>query len=110
MHLSLSTHVLYLGEGRPASALGILLAGPDGRVMSRGETDADGRLAGWPGDPVLTPGVHRLEFLTGAWFSSRGERCFYPTVIIEVELERGGGHYHVPLLLNRFGYSTYRGS
>ena len=56
------------------------------------------------------PGHLPSEFDTGAWFAKQEQHCFYPSVEVRFELTDDQPHYHVPLLLNRFGYSTYRGS
>ena len=77
--------------------------------VGRGATDADGRanglLSGAPQD-----GRYRLTFDTGAYFDTLGEAGFYPEVSVTFVVGRGEEHYHVPLLLSPFGYSTYRGS
>jgi 5-hydroxyisourate hydrolase len=77
--------------------------------VGRGTTDADGRardlLASAPGE-----GRYRLTFDTGAYFRGAGATGFYPEVTVTFEVSPGQDHYHVPLLLSPFGYSTYRGS
>jgi 5-hydroxyisourate hydrolase len=107
--MSLSTHVLDATSGRPAAGLTVRWEsrGDDGWTEAQvGETDDDGRLRGWqPGT-----GVHRLVFDTGAWFASTGTAGFYPEVAITFEVTAPDQHYHVPLLLSPFAYSTYRGS
>ncbi|GGS54882.1 5-hydroxyisourate hydrolase [Planobispora rosea] len=108
--MSLSTHVLDAALGRPAAGVAVRLesgSGADGgAVAAEGRTDADGRLSGWsPG-----AGVHRLVFGTGAYFAERGVTAFYPEVVITFTIDDPDEHYHVPLLLNPFAYSTYRGS
>jgi 5-hydroxyisourate hydrolase len=108
---SLSTHVLDAVRGRPAAGMAVELfrsagAGPD-RIGS-GVTDGDGRVSDLaPG--VVEPGGYRLRFDTARYFAERGEPCFYPEVSIffTVDEER---HYHVPLLLSPYAFSTYRGS
>jgi 5-hydroxyisourate hydrolase len=72
--------------------------------VGSGQTDADGRVRDLP---RTTAGRHRLIFDTGAYL---GDDAFYPRVTVEFSLEQGEEHYHVPLLLSPFGYSTYRGS
>jgi 5-hydroxyisourate hydrolase len=81
------------------------------RELGRGETDADGRLRTLlaPGAP-LARGVYRLTFHTGAYFAANGVEGFYPEVRIDFEVRDPTQHFHVPLLLNPYGYSTYRGS
>ena len=64
-------------------------------------------------DPPLSPlepAVYRLRFATGAYFSAIGVRGFYPEVSVVVQIDEPARHYHIPLLLSPFGYSTYRGS
>ncbi|GLW12092.1 5-hydroxyisourate hydrolase [Microtetraspora sp. NBRC 13810] len=103
--MSLSTHVLDASAGRPAAGVAVRLEGPAG-VIAEGRTDADGRLSGWrPG-----AGPHRLVFGTGAYFAGRGVDTFYPEVTIGFTVGDPDEHYHVPLLLSPYAYSTYRGS
>jgi 5-hydroxyisourate hydrolase len=105
--MSLSTHVLDTARGRPAADLPIRLeAHRDGawQPIAEGRTDADGRLAGWS-----TPdnGAYRLVFGTGDYL---GPDAFYPEVTVAFRIPDAAEHYHVPLLLSPFGYTTYRGS
>ena len=81
------------------------------RELARGVTNTDGRLANLLPDGVpLEAGVYRLSFATGAYFLALGMRGFYPEVQVMVRIDDPAGHYHVPLLLSPYGYSTYRGS
>jgi 5-hydroxyisourate hydrolase len=120
---TLSTHVLDATSGRPAAGVPVRLErrGPDGwSPAGSGQTDADGRLrlAGGadglePGaepGPGFEPGVYRITFDTGSYFQARGTASFYPEVTVTFEMTGPGQHYHVPLLLSPFAYSTYRGS
>jgi 5-hydroxyisourate hydrolase len=77
------------------------------RVIASGRTDEDGRLA--LGPDTLEPGTHTLTFATGDYFAARGVATFYPSVTVAFTVAERP-HYHVPLLLSPFGYSTYRGS
>ena len=104
---SLSTHVLDTSGGRPATGIAVTLEGADGTVLAEGVTDADGRVADLAAD--LPAGDLRLRFDTGAWFAGQGVTAFYPEVVVAFTVG-GSGHFHVPLLLNPYGYSTYRGS
>jgi 5-hydroxyisourate hydrolase len=110
--MSLSTHVLDAALGRPAAGVAVRLesgsggTGNGGVVVAEGHTDADGRLSGWSPEA----GVHRLVFGTGAYFAARGVDAFYPEVSITFTIDNPDEHYHVPLLLSPFAYSTYRGS
>ena len=109
---TLSTHVLDATAGRPAAGVAIRLErrGPDGwSAAGAGQTDADGRVR-LEGSPGFEPGVYRITFGSGAYFEARGMASFYPEVAVTFEMTGQGGHYHVPLLLSPFAYSTYRGS
>jgi len=113
--VTLSTHVLDATTGRPAAGVEIRLErGEDGgwAPASRGQTDADGRLrlAGDGGRTEFEPGVYRITFGTGSYFAARGAASFYPEVTITFEITDRDEHYHVPLLLSPYAYSTYRGS
>jgi 5-hydroxyisourate hydrolase len=107
--VTISTHVLDASAGVPAAAVSVLLTGREAddswRVAGRGTTDGDGRLRFTEGLPA---GEYRLTFDTGRYFASRGTATFYPEVTVTFAVT--GGHYHVPLLLSPFAYSTYRGS
>lgn len=105
--MSLSTHVLDTSLGRPASGVPVRL---ESRVdegwqrVTEGTTDRDGRISGWRTDRA---GVYRLVFGTASYL---GEDGFYPEVVVAFRVADAGEHYHVPLLISPFGYSTYRGS
>jgi 5-hydroxyisourate hydrolase len=108
---SLSTHVLDAVSGQPAAGMPVALerqTGDGWRPLGDGVTDADGRLRDLAPDG-LDLGVHRLVFATGEYFAATGQTGFYPevTVAFTVTEER---HYHVPLLLSPYAFSTYRGS
>ena len=109
--MTVSTHVLDASAGRPAGGVRVALRvyGPSGDwvAVESGETDGDGR---YRFGAVVTAGVYRLVFGTGAYFEARGVAAFYPEVVITFTVSAPGGHYHVPLLLSPFAYSTYRGS
>ena len=110
--MTISTHVLDTSKGRPAGGIAVRLdqrvAEDSWKTIGRGTTDRDGRLRDFDA-ASLQPGIYRLVFDTGAYFQAQGVRGFYPHVTIAFELA-ADEHYHVPLLLNPFGYSTYRGS
>jgi 5-hydroxyisourate hydrolase len=125
---SVSTHILDTSIGRPAEGVAISLSarsGPDAEWVALGgsTTDADGRCKDLPALPEGTTHV-RLDFETEAYFSTfskkqaeaqqdaprvRDSGAFFPEVAITFAVTPGE-HYHVPLLLNPFGYSVYRGS
>jgi 5-hydroxyisourate hydrolase len=111
----ITTHVLDTALGRPAVGVPVALAqfirANEWHSVGRGETDADGRLQSLvPTGVTLQPGTYQLVFDTQRYFASRGVQAFYPHVIIVFETVPGETHYHVPLLLSPFGYTTYRGS
>jgi 5-hydroxyisourate hydrolase len=106
---TLSTHVLDTSTGRPVQGLTVTLESASGQSLGTATTDADGRIRSI-GPERLDAGDYRLRFDTGAWFAATGTRGFYPEVTIAFTVADAEEHYHVPLLLNPFGYSTYRGS
>jgi 5-hydroxyisourate hydrolase len=109
--MTVSTHVLDASTGHPAAdvAVALAFAGPAGGwvAVESGETDGDGRHRF---GAATEPGTYRLVFGTGAYFAARGVAAFYPEVTITFTVADPGAHYHVPLLLSPFAYSTYRGS
>jgi 5-hydroxyisourate hydrolase len=110
---AITTHVLDTTRGRPAAGVPVRLDRRDGdhyAQVGAGATDGDGRLRTLLAPGALTPGVYRITFDTGAYFAALGTSGFYPEVNIVFTVRSGDEHYHVPLLLNPFGYSTYRGS
>jgi 5-hydroxyisourate hydrolase len=112
---AITTHVLDTARGRPAAGVPVVLEQMDAReqtqVIGRGVTDADGRLRALTDPNVpFVPGVYRLTFDTRTYFSALGLPAFYPHVSVTFEVAAGETHYHVPLLLSPFGYTTYRGS
>jgi len=108
--MSLSTHVLDATAGRPAVGMPVRLEQPDGTVLTTATTDADGRIGDWGGPGAGQPGTYRLVFDTGSYFVARGIATFYPEVAVTFAIGDPAEHYHVPLLLSPYAYSTYRGS
>lgn len=107
---TVSTHVLDTALGRPAAGIRVELE-RDGKVIESGVTDADGRVRDQYGKSApLEPGIYMLRFLVDEYFAKDGLQHFYPEVIVTFRIAAAGQHYHVPLLLSPFGYSTYRGS
>jgi 5-hydroxyisourate hydrolase len=109
----ITTHVLDLSAGRPAAGVAVTLERQsDGgwKVLGRAATDAGGRVASFTPAAPLEAGVYRLTFDTQAYFVGRGLETFYPQASVVFSLRNPSEHYHVPLLLSPFGYSTYRGS
>jgi len=109
---AITTHVLDTALGRPAAGVPVRLERlADGRPtpLATAATDADGRVRELGPDRVEAGG-YRLTFDTAAYFADSGRTCFFPEVSITFALTDAGEHYHVPLLLSPFAYSTYRGS
>jgi 5-hydroxyisourate hydrolase len=110
---SVSTHVLDVSKGRPAAGVPISIEkkGIDSGwiTCNSGATDADGRMK-LIAEGALHEGVYRITFDTGAYFAAQGVEGFYPEAAIVFTVRDAAAHYHVPLLLSPYGYSTYRGS
>ncbi|WP_416307976.1 hydroxyisourate hydrolase [Neptunicella sp. SCSIO 80796] len=105
---SLSSHVLDTALGKPAAGMKLRLTTSEGQVIE-GVTDNDGRCNVWA-DAHFSPGTYHLHFSTGKYLKTKHGKAFYPYVDITFEMEYEGGHYHVPLLISPFGFSSYRGS
>lgn len=110
----LTTHVLCTNTGRPAAGLAVELLTADGRSLARVVTNADGRLdAPLLAGETFAPGVYELRFAVGDFYRRQGMALPEPAFLDVVPIRFGmaeAGHYHVPLLVSPFGYSTYRGS
>lgn len=113
---SVSTHVLDTSAGRPAAGVAVTLAARAGHTawaaLGTSRTDADGRCTDLPAPPQGTTHV-RLTFDTEAYLAGPAAEApaaaFFPEVTVTFAVAPGE-HYHVPLLLNPYGYSVYRGS
>ena len=106
MSVTLSTHVLDTGVGRPASGVPVRLE-RDGIAVGTGTSDRDGRIASFGAN--LQAGTHRLVFDLGTYFREKGvPGIFFTRVAVDIDLAEG--HQHVPLLMSRYGLSSYRGS
>lgn len=108
---NITTHVLDTSIGKPAAGISVVLEFNDSswRTVGSGTTNADGRIADLTPDQ-LSAGHYRIRFALAEYFSAMGVDSFYPVASIEFIVRDTAQHYHVPLLLNPFGYSTYRGS
>jgi 5-hydroxyisourate hydrolase len=109
----LTTHVLDTSLGKPAAAISVTLSARDGqtwRELGRATTDADGRVRSFLPDLPLAVGGYQLSFETAAYFRAAGRDTFFDRVTLEFYVADASQHYHVPLLLTPFGYTTYRGS
>jgi 5-hydroxyisourate hydrolase len=110
--MGISTHILDTSRGRPAEGVTVTLhAQQDNgwKELARGVTNADGRVK-----PLLesipSAGVYRISFEIAPYYARLGTESFYPSVSVDFRVSAASEHYHVPLLLNPFGFSTYRGS
>jgi len=112
---AITTHILDVSLGKPAAGVPVMLEHEtqfEGwQIVGRGATDNDGRLRLLQEQDELFPtGHYRLTFDTGAYFAGQQIESFYPQVTVAFTVRDISQHYHVPLLLSPFGYSTYRGS
>lgn len=108
--ISLSTHVLDTAHGCPAEGVSLQLLTASGTLIFAGATNADGRC---PGIPPIEPGRYSLRFCVADYFRAHGTVLADPPFLDVVTVDFGvadEGHYHVPLLVSPYGYSTYRGS
>jgi len=108
-----TTHILDTTVGRPAQGVAITLYKQEGdnwTPVANGITNQDGRIADLLGKEVLLPkGFYKMRFELEAYFERFGKKAFYPFVEIVFTVD-SKEHYHIPLLLNPYGYTTYRGS
>ena len=110
----LSVHVLNLQDGLPSADLTVTLERLDGErwvLLNSAATNAQGRIpALFPQDAQLAKGTYRVTFKTGKWFAERKSPTFFPEIPVIFTADGSVPHYHVPLLLSQYGYSTYRGN
>jgi 5-hydroxyisourate hydrolase len=110
----ITTHVLDVSRGRPAAGVPVTLEIENAggwELLGTRTTNADGRITDLVGSgATVAAGVYRLTFDTAAYFAANNQGSFYPQVTVVFMIEDPTQHYHVPLLLSPFGYSTYRGS
>ncbi|MGA2743615.1 MAG: hydroxyisourate hydrolase [Candidatus Sulfotelmatobacter sp.] len=111
----ISTHILDLARGKPASAVPVRLEEQDStgdwRLLTSTHTDQEGRcLQLLPESEDLGGGVYRLIFDTGSYFAQQKIAALYPVVMVAFQVQEGESHFHLPLLLSPNGYTTYRGS
>lgn len=109
--MGISTHILDTSRGHPAEGIVVVLEREHEDGFHRagaGTTDKDGRVKFVDGD--VERGIYRLRFALADYFKKTGTKAFFPTAEIIFVVENGSEKFHVPLLLNPFGYSTYRGS
>ena len=112
---TISTHVLDTSRGAPASGVAVSLevqnTDESWTELSHAWTDSDGRVKPFfLVDRPVSTGTYRLVFDTEPYFSSLSVPCFYPQVTVVFNVDEASQHYHVPLLISPYSYSTYRGS
>lgn len=108
----ITTHILDTSTGKPAAGIEIVLEEQSSgwKKIAEGKTNQDGRISDLISkDAILNPGIYRMIFSVKDYFSASGTKSFYPKVSIEFEIT-DSSHYHIPLLISPYGYSTYRGS
>ena len=111
MNARITTHILNLSSGMPVANLDVTLYEKHNpNTLFTASTNADGRILEWSDPVVGFEGVWVLTFATNNWFSQQGQSCFFDDVILSFKVSDAHRDYHVPLLLNAYGYSTYRGS
>jgi 5-hydroxyisourate hydrolase len=117
MSSPITTHILDTSIGRPATGVTVSLERKSStgetegwESIGEGVTDSDGRVADLMSSEKLVEGTYRIHFAIGAYFKEEGREAFYPEASIVFEVKNAQEHYHVPLLLNPYGFSTYRGS
>jgi len=112
---AITTHILDTTSGRPGAGIPVVLErkthSSGWQIVAEGITDVDGRVNDLLSvKEAFLPGHYRLIFDTGAYFAMKGIECFFPQVTVSFVVKDPVQHFHVPLLLSPFGYSTYRGS
>jgi 5-hydroxyisourate hydrolase len=109
----ITTHVLDTAKGKPAAGMKIILfkiENEEWQTITGGITDVDGRIPGLLGKNIIPEaGIFKLKFETKEYFDKQDVKTFFPFIEIIFEI-KDKEHYHVPLLLNPYGYTTYRGS
>ncbi|MEP6556941.1 MAG: hydroxyisourate hydrolase [Burkholderiales bacterium] len=110
----LSVHVLNLQDGLPSPGVTVRLEKQDGKqwqMLNSGVTNEQGRIpALFPEGKTLDKGNYRVTFETGEWFAKHKTETFFPEVPVIFHVDGAVPHYHIPLLLSPFGFSTYRGN
>ena len=108
---AITTHILNLESGKPAANVRVTLhKSSGGFALASALTDSDGRIKQWDEKFELQPDIYHLKFAIGDWYAKQERSSFYPEIKISFQVVNVHEHYHVPLLLNAHGYSTYRGS
>jgi 5-hydroxyisourate hydrolase len=110
---AITTHVLDTSRGCPGAGIRVELhrkSGETWKLVGQERTDANGRCSSLLGEELPEPGTYRLIFHATEYFREQNAKTFYSEIPVIFEVGDSGQHYHVPLLISPFGYSTYRGS
>lgn len=111
---SLSVHILNQQTGKPAPGVEVTLEQKQAnnwKILNSEKTDQDGRVKKlWPDNTKTEIGDYRVTFKTGKYFADNNQSSFFPEIPVEFNISDPEQHYHIPLLLSQYGYSTYRGS
>ena len=110
----LSVHILDLQSGQPTAGVTVTLEQKkdnDWKQLSSGVTNAQGRIAAmYPAETSMQAGDYRIVFKTGEHYARLKQETFFPEIPVQFHVEQTDQHYHIPLLLSPFGFSTYRGN
>ena len=110
---AITTHVLDTSLGHPSAGIRVELhrkSGEGWKLIGHGQTDTNGRCGDLMGNELPEPGTYRLLFHATEYFREQNAKTFYSEIPVIFEVSDPNQHYHVPLLISPFGYSTYRGS
>ncbi|MGG2097938.1 hydroxyisourate hydrolase [Acinetobacter haemolyticus] len=110
----LSVHVLNLENGLPSAGVKVILEKQENnqwKVLNNNITNQQGRITDlYPKDSPLEKGIYKVTFKTGEWFEQHKQSSFFPEVPVIFSIDGKLEHYHIPLLISPYGYSTYRGN
>ncbi len=111
MNSYITTHILDTHLGKPAANVNVLLYPPkEENPIATGLTNSNGRIDTWNCNFDLSQGLWQIKFMTQKWFTEQNLDTFYGDITISFNIRDSSQHYHIPLLLSAFGYTTYRGS
>lgn len=109
----ISTHILDLAQGVGGAGVPVTVSRRDAAgnwaVVGRARTDANGRVRGFDASPDFAPGIYRLQF-DMAGYPNAAAKPFFPEIAVTFSVTDAAGHYHVPVVVSPYGYSTYRGN
>ncbi|MDF0605486.1 hydroxyisourate hydrolase [Neisseriaceae bacterium TC5R-5] len=110
----LSVHVLNLQDGLPSAGVEVRLEKQDDMqwtLLNKGVTNEQGRISAlYPEGKPLEKGIYRVTFQTGKWFKEHQSTTFFPEIPVVFEVDGKLPHYHIPLLISPYGFSSYRGN